>query len=153
MSRPCLFAGELVLLAWVCAACSSATIAPDEPNPLRHALEHDLAAIDRSRPLDLRFNPAPCNCPVFELQVGQRWVRAELARSEGDTVSTWLAWLSASPIEALPVAVSLRGRVEREVLRSAQGAYAVRIDVSEILGPKPASDPPPITPPMPPEAP
>ena len=153
MSRPWLRSAWLLLFGLACAACGSAAIAPDEPNPLRHALEHDLAAIDRSLPLNLRFNPAPCNCPVFELQVGQRWVRAELTRSEGDAVSTWLSWLSASPIEALPVAVSLRGRVEREVLRSAQGAYAVRIDVSEILGPKPAADPAPITPPLPPEAP
>jgi len=117
-------------------ACGSAAVAPNEPNPLRRELERDLAHIDATQALELRFNPAPCNCPGFELRVGERWVRAEINRSEGDMVTIWLAWLAQTPIEALPVPVSLLGRVEREILRTAQGSYAVRIDVREIVAPK-----------------
>ena len=129
-------AWRAAIAALCLCACGSATLAPNEPNPLRRTLERDLAKIDVKEPLELRYNPAPCNCPAFEVHIGERWLRAEISRVEGDVVSVWLAWLAQTPIEALPVPVSLLGKIDRELLRTAQGSYAVRVDVREILTPK-----------------
>lgn len=36
----------------------------------------------QSEPARLRYNPAGCDCPPFELRVEDRWVRVELVESE-----------------------------------------------------------------------
>lgn len=41
----------------------------------------------------IRFNPANCECPPYELAVGQRWVRVDIepAREPLESVVDWLA--------------------------------------------------------------
>ena len=116
-------------------ACSSGGPAQVEPNPVRRALESDLAGLDLKAPLELRYNPAPCDCPPFELHAGRRWVRAELGAAEPDKLARWIAWLAQTPLDALPVAVQVRGKPDRDVVRTAQGSYAVRLEVLEIVAP------------------
>ncbi len=129
------------LVGILLTACSGETVARVQPNPVRHDYEQRLLAVDTKVPLTLRFNPAPCNCPAFELQLGERWLRAELTASDLDRLNAWMTWLAATPPEALPVAVTIMGRIDRELQRTAQGAYAVRIDVAEILTPEPPVNP------------
>jgi hypothetical protein len=125
------------LLLLFCVACAAETAVRVEPNPVRQAWEQRLGKLDRLAPLDLRFNPAPCNCPPFELRLDDRWLRAELASSDSDRLATWLAFLTALPEEAGPAVVQVRGRVDRDVVRTAQGDYAVRVEVTEIVAPLP----------------
>lgn len=117
-----------------CARCSSADVV--EPNAVRREIQASISSIDQSKSLDLRYNPVSCNCPPFELRLGQHWLRAELAGTESEKYAPWLAWLNLTPLEALPTAVKAKGNVERELLRTAQGNYAVRIEISEIESPK-----------------
>jgi len=117
-----------------CARCSGADVV--EPNAVRREIQASLSSLDQTQPLDLRYNPVSCNCPPFELRLGQHWLRAELAGAEGEKYASWLAWLSLTPLEALPTAVKAKGTVERELLRTSQGNYAVRIEISEIQSPK-----------------
>jgi hypothetical protein len=131
----------LALLLALASACSGETVARIEPNPVRRGIETGLHALDTKAILPLRFNPAPCNCPAFELHLGEQWVRAELSASDTDRWSAWTGWLAATPPELLPVEVQLRGRVDRDVQRTAQGAYAVRVEILEIVGPLPPQSP------------
>ncbi len=124
----------LLSLLLCCARCGSADVV--EPNAVRREIQASLAAVDQTKPLELRYNPVSCNCPPFELRLGQHWLRAELAGTESEKYATWLAWLSQTPLEALPTAVKAKGTIERELLRTAQGNYAVRIEISEIESPK-----------------
>ncbi len=119
-------------LGWV--GCGAEAVGRAEPNPLRQVLEQDVAKVDRSAPLQLRYNPARCQCPPFELRLGSRWVRAELLPTD-ERMLKWYRHLSAQPPENWPLPVLVRGRVEREVLRTISGDYAVRIDVTQWLEP------------------
>jgi len=129
-----------VCLGYFATGCSSESIAR-VPNPVRHAFEQGLRTVDANIPLELRFNPAPCNCPAFELQLADRWLRAELTANDLDRLNAWTNALAATPPEALPIAVTVRGKIDRDLQRTAQGAYAVRIDVTEILSPAPPVNP------------
>ncbi len=113
-------------------ACGAADANAPE-NPVRAALEQSVAGLDTQTPLILRYNPAACACPPAEVRLGGQWLRAELT---GDSaVQTWLASLARTPPENLPVALQVLGQIERDVLRTPQGSYAVRIEVGKILGP------------------
>jgi hypothetical protein len=135
--------GVIPLLLWLAVVgCGGARPEPQAaPNPLRREIELTVAAIDASQPLLLRFNPAACDCPAFEVKVGERWLRAEL--QGGDAVHGWIAWIARSPSDTLPLRCTVRGRVEREVLRTLQGVYALRIEVQEPLSPLPPAELPP----------
>ena len=61
----------------------------------------------------LRFNPARCDCPAWELLVGDRWVRVEVREADG---SSWSPE-SPSPMTRL----GLRIRTTREVVASSSG--------------------------------
>jgi hypothetical protein len=139
----------LALLLTLACACSGETVARIEPNPVRRGIETHLQTLDTTTLLPLRFNPAPCNCPAFELHLGEQWVRAELSASDADRWTAWTGWLAATPPELLPVEVQLRGRVDRDLQRTAQGAYAVRVEIIEIVGPLPPPSPEVVPPPAP----
>lgn len=122
--------GVLVVLSM--SGCA-ATAPQQHPNPVRRSFEQSVAAA-RGQPLVLRWNPAPCPCPPFELLVGGRWLRAELVGGgiDSEAFAAWVRSLAWTPIEALPVTVDVDGRVENELVRTAQGGYAVRIEVSAV---------------------
>jgi hypothetical protein len=114
-------------------ACSAPQVAPPSPQTERLAWQQRLATLDPTAPLALRYNPADCNCPAFELAVGERWLRAEVVPDEA--LQPWLGWLAGQPPEAWPVAVQAAGRVNRTLLRTESGLYAVRIDRLQVLSP------------------
>ncbi|MSP90961.1 MAG: hypothetical protein EXR79_04025 [Myxococcales bacterium] len=119
-------------------------VARADPQAVRHALEAALRRLDANDPLRLRYNPAPCDCPPFELLTEEGWVRAELS-GDADRLAVWTAHV-AHLAGSGPLRSEVRGKVERELLRTVQGAYAVRIDVKEPLTPPlpapPAEAPP-----------
>lgn len=145
MTRGAWLATGAVLLA----ACSAETVARVEPNPVRRGFESRLQALDTKAVLPLRFNPAPCNCPAFELRLGERWLRADLTSNDPDRWTAWIGWLAAMPPEVLPLPVEVHGRVDRDLQRTAQGAYAVRVEVTEIVAPLPPPGPQPAPAPAP----
>lgn len=126
------------LLAAGCAgallSCSAAGGPASHPNPVKAALEAQLD-IARKAPLVARWNPAPCACPAFEVQLGQQWVRAEMYMADGERFLSWLEFLGGTAMEALPVPVELEGRIDRDLLRTNTGNYAVRVEVTAILSP------------------
>ncbi len=128
-----------VCLALGLTACGAADANTPE-NPVRAALEQSVAGLDAQQPLILRYNPAACACPPAEVRLDGQWLRAELT---GDgPLQTWLAGLARTPQENLPVALQVLGQIERDVLRTPQGSYAVRIEVSKILSPPASATPP-----------
>jgi hypothetical protein len=133
----------LGLTAVACAlvACGSAPARPAEPQEVRRGIAAGVAAIVADAPLELRFNPAPCECPLFEIRLGTSWVRAEVNVDDVERGAAWLALLDATPIEHLPVAVRALGRVDRDVLRTTQGSYAVRVDLRSAVSPPPPPEP------------
>lgn len=136
------------MLAAALAQLAGCSTAPGQVQVLsvRQQLEQqvDLA---RKAPLVLRWNPAPCDCPPFEAQLAGGWIRAELHGGDVERLQQWTAFLAATPPEALPVAVAVRGQLERGVASLANGNFAVRVDVAEPLQPlppvAPAADEPP----------
>lgn len=122
----------LVLLG-VLAACAAPQTPQAPLQPERLAWQSRLAALDPTAPLVLRYNPADCNCPVFELAVGDRWLRADVAADEA--LQPWLAWLAGAAPETWPIAVQATGRVGRTLLRTEAGAYGVRVDRLQVIAP------------------
>lgn len=119
------------------AGCGAADGQRSPPNPQADRLLADLRAAS-DKPIVARWNPAPCACPPFEVLIGATWVRAEFLAAEPEPLLAWQAFLAATPAEALPVPLQIEGRIERQVLRTSTGAYAVRVEVAAVLGPKPA---------------
>lgn len=137
---------------------SSGCSAPRAPTPPKFAvkdgLEAALAQLPADAPLALRYNPAPCDCPAFELQVGSAWLRADLIASGSSVrLAELIAWLAQQPASRWPIAVQLRGNVERELLRTPQGAYAVRVEVGALITPQPPAPAPVAAPAAEPETP
>ena len=68
-------------LITVIASCAhTETSAPEtKPNSLEDAIQRDLARAGDQTKHVLRYNPVTCRCPSFELEVGARWVRVDLA--------------------------------------------------------------------------
>jgi hypothetical protein len=134
-------AAGLTAIAYVLVACGSAPTRPAEPQQVRQGIASDVAALSTDAPLELRFNPAPCECPLFEVRLGTTWVRAEVSVDDVDRGAAWLAFLNAMPVEHLPVAVRALGRVDRDVVRTTQGSYAVRVDLRTLVSPLPPPEP------------
>lgn len=120
MNRAC-----AVFLGCTLAACGAPETTEPE-NPTRAALETAIAELDPQVLLHVRYNPAACACPPVEVRVGAQWLRAELT---GGAADPWLASLVKTSPENLPVPLQILGRIERDVLRTAQGSYAVRVEV------------------------
>ena len=93
--------------------------------------------VARKAPLELRWNPAPCVCPPFEVRLGSSWVRAELQARDTEKIQQWTAFLTTTPPEALPVPVAIQGRLEPGIFRLANGNFACRVEVIEVVGPLP----------------
>ena len=136
---------------WTALACSGTPVAADgvraDPQAVRHALEAALARLDPAEPLRLRYNPAPCDCPPFELWTDAGWVRAELG-GDAERLALWTAHV-AHLAGTGPLRAELRGKLDKEPLRTLAGAYGVRIDVKDWVAP-PLPAPPAPLPELPP---
>ncbi|MBI5607552.1 MAG: hypothetical protein HY902_01575 [Deltaproteobacteria bacterium] len=127
------------------ASCGAADGQRSPPNPQADRLRADLRAAN-DKPIVARWNPAPCACPPFEVLVGATWVRADFVAADPEPLVAWQAYLAATPTEALPVPLQVEGRIERQLLRTSTGAYAVRVEVAAVLGPRPLEPSPTPTP-------
>lgn len=132
-------AAAWALVGPIVAACSGPDSQLAVPT-VRQQLEQqvDLA---RKAPLELRWNPAPCACPSFEVRLASGWLRAELQASETEKIHQWTTFLAATPLEALPVPVAVQGRLERGIYRLSNGNFACRVEVTEAVGPLPPPPP------------
>ncbi|MBM4342291.1 MAG: hypothetical protein FJ100_02815 [Deltaproteobacteria bacterium] len=139
---------SLTGLGLVASACGPLQGPAVVANPVRHSLDQQVA-LARKQPLQLRFNPALCNCPPFEVRVGERWWRAELSSPDAEALAAWIDYLAAAAGDVLPVAVAVEGALERDILRTSTGAYALRVDVVRIVEPLPPPPPPVVPPPEP----
>lgn len=79
-------------------------------------------------PLRVRWNPAPCECPAFEVLVDGEWVRAEVKASTPDAEAV------LAPYEAHPDAPlwewAARGRVKPgKAVSSGLGQSALAVEV------------------------
>ncbi len=123
-----------------------------ETNPVRKALLQDLAAA-RSVPVVLRYNPAQCACPDFEAKIGAQWLRAELIAAEPVSFATWRAALAQAPVDAWPLGVTVVGNLHKQLWRTVNGLYAVRVDVAAVVAPLVAAPEVPVAAPDPAAAP
>jgi hypothetical protein len=96
------------------AGCGAAIV-----NPAQRRVERSVSrAASSAQSADafdaqLRFNPARCDCPAWELLVGDRWVRVEVREADGGS------WSPASPRPM--TRLGLRIRTTREVVASSSG--------------------------------
>ena len=124
-----------VLCLCAATACGSAAPAPARAH---HARDRILAAVDTldsAAPLRLRYNPAPCACPAFEVHLGGRWVRASWPAVRHPPWTELAERLAATSAPQWPVLLRVVGRIDREVHRTRAGGYAVSIEVAELLTP------------------
>lgn len=131
---------RLVLaLAAACIACSAPPRTTAVAASATDEIESAIAALSTPAALQMRYNPAACDCPAVEVQLASRWIRAELVGG-GDPLASLLSGLAARPIQQWPIAFSVRGSVDRELRRSRMGLTTVRVEVSEIVS-QPAGAP------------
>jgi hypothetical protein len=116
-------------------ACGAAETT-DPENPLRVELEQAIAQQDVQQPLNLRFNPAACACPPVEVLLSGHWLRAEV--NGPPELDAWLTRVAKTAPESLPVPLQVVGKLERDVLRTPQGSYAARVEVTQLVQQLPA---------------
>ena len=121
-----------VLVVW--GGCGAPEPAKGPPNPARLAIVKAVGELNDKTPIQLRFNPATCECPVYEVRVAKRWVRAEWSNERHARFEALSARLRKSPPARWPIALLVQGTIDAEVRRTRQGLYAVRIEVAEVIG-------------------
>lgn len=139
------------MLLCVLLACGGNPAAPKAPpvNPVREQIEAQVRALEDNAQLELRYNPAACDCPPFELRLPGGWVRAAWSNADAPQHKELVASLLATAPEKWPIPLRLLGKVDPEVARTARGAYAVRLESSRVLAPAPPSLTPPSATPAP----
>ncbi len=72
-----------------------------------------------------RYNPSRCQCPAFEVQLGPRWVRLEIAGSDSPgTPAAKLLSRALADFDAGKIPhYRFKGELSSTVRRCAQGAY------------------------------
>jgi len=98
---------------------------------LSNRANDDPAAVEG--PLRVRWNPAPCECPAYEVLVDGEWVRAEVKASSAEAEAV------LAPYEAQPDAPlwewAARGRVKPgKAVSAGKGQAALVVEVGW-LGP------------------
>ncbi len=125
-----------LLLAAALALVGCSASAPERPAPqqrsVRAGLLSAIDALDPAQPLAVRYNPAPCACPPFEVALGHRWVRARWPSLRDERWRSLSVRLAATSASDWPVSLTVVGRVERELRRTRGGVYAVTLDVAEV---------------------
>lgn|GEM_PF-3173812 len=86
--------GVLCIVLVLSLGCGSnkAVVEMQTTRTIQEELETAADALSEAGTLVLRYNPCICACPAFELQIGQRWVRAGLeGEDEPDSPAAKLA--------------------------------------------------------------
>lgn len=107
-------------------SCSAGEVA-DLDNPTRARLELALRSHTAAGPLEARYNPTTCVCPPLEVLVDGVWLRSELT-GDPEGFKAPMTLLARVPLEELPVAVGLEGRLDPTLQRTVGGTYAVRVE-------------------------
>ena len=126
---------RLMLLFAACAIAAGCAAPPRTAVVAATAtddVEAAIAALSSPATLQLRYNPAPCDCPAAEVLLASRWLRAELVGG-GEPLATLLASLASRPTQQWPIAFVVSGSVDRELRRSRVGLTTVRVEVIEIV--------------------
>ena len=127
---------SLSLSIVVTAACSGGPqkVTAQKPNPLRDRLLQVIAQSSENAPLQLRYNPAACNCPDFEVRVDKQWVRTQWRNGGEPQFAAILKAVRNSPPSQWPVSMLVEGKFEGRVWRTEQGVYSLSLEVSKITG-------------------
>lgn len=125
----------LAASAFALVACSGAppAAAPPPANPVRLLLQEQIAARPADAPLQLRYNPASCDCPAFELLLAGRWIRADWRNQAAPEFASTARAIAATPADTWPVPLRFKGSIDGDIVRTAQGQYALRFRVTEIM--------------------
>jgi hypothetical protein len=115
-----LVGAALVAGLWLAGGCGAAVVsAPASVEAAQRRVDRSVSrATSSAESADafdalLRYNPARCDCPAWELLVGEDWVRVLVRYDDGAT------WSSEEPT---PMGtVPLRIRTTREVMPSSTG--------------------------------
>ena len=140
--------GALLLVAVACSGPATGG-QPAPVNPVRLLLEKQIAGLAADGPLQLRYNPATCDCPVFELRLESSWIRAHWRNQAAAEFEPVVRSLIALAADRWPVPLSLKGQVDPEVLRTPVGQYAVQFTASEVIQAPPPAPPAAVAPPPP----
>jgi hypothetical protein len=144
----------LIGLPAACAGPANGT-RPPPANPARTRIEVGIKTVNAGGDLAVRYNPAACDCPPFELRLASGWIRASWSNIDAPQNRALSAQLKTTRPEQWPVNLVLKGRVDSEVMRTSQGQYAVQLTSTAVVGelakPRPVAAPQPKpTPPPPP---
>ena len=106
------------LAAGVLIGCASGhrAVSPPAPTPTEKLAEALGAAAEMGTHV-LRYNPAACACPRWEVRVGARWVRVDLRQEEG---------AEPGPVDALNTSAQRRAEEAGARAFVAQGSLGVR---------------------------
>lgn len=123
------------LLCVVVLGCSAGDVReptpPPGPLPYPDELRQAAEVTAQQAALVVRYNPAQCACPPFELQVGPRWVRVEL-EGEKDPATPASALLARARTDLDQRRVphySVKGELDPKPRKCAQGAYCLTLSV------------------------
>ena len=132
--------------SWGCSAPAPPPQAKPT-NPTRTHIELAIKTLKPDASLPVRYNPAACDCPPFELRLSSGWIRAGWTNINAQENRALRVQLKATQPAQWPVNLLLKGSVDNEVMRTSQGQYAVRITstavVNEAPKPQPGAAPPP----------
>lgn len=120
--------------------------------PVRSSPQDEARALAQSLtrlPFVLRYNPAPCVCPAFEVRTTGPWLRTELDVTGLPDGPAWLDALAQVPLERLPVPVDVAAEPDGELYRTWSGTWSTRLVVQAIRGPLVGSMPVPAPAPVP----
>ena len=115
-------------------ACGGAK--PKTSPSLYDSLRAEVLSVAEAPQLSLRYNPAPCDCPAFELRLPKRWIRASWSDWSGDAWSALRGELSGLSPAQLPRLLHVKGSVAPSSLRrSPRGWFSVTVRVDSVTPP------------------
>ncbi|MCB9727323.1 MAG: hypothetical protein H6744_00755 [Deltaproteobacteria bacterium] len=132
------------MAAALAAGCATARPAPSlsDPAPDYAALVRErIVAANEDRVHTLRFNPAACGCPPFEVLLGEVWQRVTFDVSDDqDPVLVELrAATAASPRREAGRTWQVQGRLDTSLITCGRGALVVTLRPTA-LGPEEPPD-------------
>lgn len=122
--------GLALLLLAGCASAPPATVAPP-PLTAVEVTGAMLSAAAESPWFEVRYNPCPCDCPPFEVRLGNQWLRAALRPADDEPPTSELVAAAAEDLAAGRVSrYALIGSIDDTVRRCATNALVVRLDAT-----------------------
>ncbi len=85
----------------------------------------------------VRLNPAPCDCPNFEVLLGDAWHRVflEPADLDGPVPALRAALELANQRGEIPGSATVSGKLSGSLKRAPNGLYCVQLKVLAVCGP------------------